>query len=301
MSKRAEGAIALTQTQRRQYDEDGFFLIENALSQSEVSDLLNLVDILYAQYRSERNLSEYEAFQMRNIVSAHEQFKALMTHDRLLPLIVDVIGYNIQLRTSHMDVRPPMRKTHAEQNLGSKESFFPWHSDGPDFGWPSTGETVPYMEMKVGYYLTDLTEHNSGAICVVRGSHATSPWIERNGKRMIDPERIVEVNVAPGTAMVWRTALWHCLTPNLSERTRRCLYFGYHHRWMRPSDVDHQKPTVLANASPIELQLLGELGTGCDNYAGDDPDVHPVSRYWRPQEEDIPLKAWSEERRARAQ
>ena len=69
---------------------------------------------------------------------------------------------------------------------------------------------------------------------------------------------------------------------------------------MRPSDVDHQKPKVLANASPVELQLLGELGTGCDNYAGDDPDVHPVSRYWRPQEEDIPLKAWSEERRARA-
>ena len=46
MSELAEGAIALTQTQRRQYDEDGFFLIENALSQNEVSDLLNLVDIL---------------------------------------------------------------------------------------------------------------------------------------------------------------------------------------------------------------------------------------------------------------
>ena len=99
MSERAEGAIALTHTQRRQYDEDGFFLIEDALSQSEVSDLLNLVDTLYAQYRSERNLGENAAFQMRNIVSAHEQFKALMTHDRLLQLIVDVIGYNIQLRT----------------------------------------------------------------------------------------------------------------------------------------------------------------------------------------------------------
>ena len=157
------------------------------------------------------------------------------------------------------------------------------------------------MEMKVGYYLTDLTEHNSGAICVVRGSHATSPWIEHSGERIIDPERIVEVNVAPGTAMVWRTALWHCLTPNLSERARRCLYFGYHHRWMRPSDFDHQKPDVLANASPIQLQLLGELGTGCDNYAGDDSEVHPVSRYWRPQDADIPLKAWAEEQRASAQ
>ncbi len=296
MNTRAEGALALTQAQQRQYDEDGFFLVEDALSADEVDDLLAVVDELYEKYRSERGLGQNEAFQMRNIVAAHPAFKALMTHEGLLPLVVDVIGYNIQLRTSHMDVRPPMERAAAEQQLGSKESFFPWHSDGPNFGWPRAGETVPYMEMKIGYYLTDLTEHNSGAICVVRGSHATSPWIERDGERIIDPERIVEVNVRPGTAMVWRTALWHCLTPNLSDRARRCLYFGYHHRWIRPSDFDHQRAEVLADASPIELQLLGELGTGRDNYAGDDPDVHPVSRYWRPQDEDIPLKAWAEGR-----
>ena len=92
MSKAAEGCIALTQAQQRQYDEDGFFLVENALSHSEVSELLYLVDTFYARYCAERNLDQAEAFQMRNIVAAHERFKSLMTHEKLLPLVVDVIG-----------------------------------------------------------------------------------------------------------------------------------------------------------------------------------------------------------------
>ena len=60
-----------------------------------------------------------------------------------------------------------------------------------------------------------------------------------------------------------------------------------------PSDFDHQHSALLANCSPIELQLLGELGSGKKNYSGDDPEVFPVSRYWRPKPEDIPLKEWA--------
>jgi hypothetical protein len=46
------------------------------------------------------------------------------------------MGFNIQLRTSHMDVRPPQPASTAEKALGSPESFFPWHADQPDYGWP---------------------------------------------------------------------------------------------------------------------------------------------------------------------
>ena len=98
----------------------------------------------------------------------------------------------------------------------------------------------------------------------------------------------------PGTAMLWRTALYHCLTPNLSDFARKCLYYGYQHRWIRPSDYNHQDPAVLADCDPIQRQLLGELGASRANYDGDDPLVHSVSRYWRPEDEDIPLKAWAE-------
>ncbi len=291
----ANGAIKLTDEQRKAFDEDGFFLVEGALGDAEIDDLLAVVDKFYVHYAAERELGPQEAFQMRNIVAAHPRFKQLMDHPAILPLVVDLMGCNIQLRTSHMDVRPPMAAECAEQTLGAQDSFFPWHADGPDFGWPEVDGVLPFMEMKVGYYLTDLTAHNSGAICVVRGSHRASPWRDGTRESGVDAERVVEVNVAPGTALVWRTALYHCLTPNLADHPRKCLYYGYQHRWIRPSDFDHQAPTVLADCTPIQRQLLGELGTGNDNYAGDDPEVLPVSRYWRPKDEDIPLKAWAQE------
>lgn len=292
-------ALKMTEEQREQFDEDGFFLVEDALTSQEIGELLAAIDEAYEKHRRERKLKAHEPFQIRNIVAYHKRFRDMVDHPKMLPLVVDTIGYNVQIRTSHMDVRPPHLSGQDHHELGARDSFFPWHADGPNYGWPLVHGTIPFMEIKIGYYLTDLTEHNSGAICVVRGSHRESPWIEKNGRKVADPDRIVEVNVRPGTAMVWRTALLHCLTPNLSSRTRKCLYYGYTHRWIRPSDYDHQAPEVLAGCNPIQLQLLGELGTGTKNYVGDDPLVHPVSRFWRPKEDDIPLKSWAEAQQAK--
>lgn len=288
-----DGPLLISPEQRRQFDEDGFVLIEDALNPVEVAELTEVIDELTDHYTRERNLDPQEPFQIRNIVAAHPRFRQMIDHPRILPLMVDVMGVNIHIRTSHMDVRPPMPATTSEQQLGAKNSFFPFHSDGPNFGWPTTDGVVPYMEAKVAYYLTDLTAHNSGAIVVVRGSHMIRQKDDQ-GNWLFDPADIVEVNVRPGTAMIWRTALVHAVTPNLSDHARKCLYYGYIHRWVRPSDYDHQEASVLAECTPIQLQLLGELGGGSRAYNGDDPLVHSISRYWRPQNEDIPLKAWAE-------
>lgn len=288
--------LQLTAEQRQRFDEDGFFLVEDALTPGEIQEFTGVIDDLYERFRRERNLGPHDPFQWRNVVALHPIFMKLLDHPVLLPLVVDVMGYNIQLRTSHLDVRPPMSPEAANRALGAKDSFFPWHSDAPNFGWPTVDGVIPYMEMKFGLYLTDLTQHNSGAICVVRGSHRRAQKDEQ-GNYIIDPADIVEVNVRPGTALVWRTSLLHSVTPNLSDHARKCLYYGYNHRWIRPSDYDHQAPNVLAGCTPIQLQLLGELGTGDTNYNGEDPLIHPVSRYWRPADADIPLKAWAEQRR----
>ena len=295
-----QGKLKLTAEQERQFEEEGFFLIEDALSPPEIEELLGVIDEFYERYRRERNLGPHDPFQMRNIVALHPAFKKVMDHPGMLPLVVDLMGFNIQLRTSHLDVRPPQPAEVAAKALGSPESFFPWHADQPDYGWPVVEGKIPFMGMKIGYYLTDLSAHHSGAICVVRGSHRQSPWVEGERGKGADPERVFEVRVRPGTALVWRSALWHCVTPNLAGHARKCLYYGYHPRWIRPSDFEHQDPQVLAGCTPIQLQLLGELGTGKKNYSGDDA-AQPVSRYWRPKDEDIPLKAWAEEYRSSEQ
>ncbi len=292
-----EHPLALTPEQRQQFDEEGFFLVEDLLTPHEVSDLLGLVDELYDRLRRERNLAADEAFQMRNLVAMDHRFRDLIDHPRILPLVVDVMGSNIQLRTSHADVRPPQSAEMADLELGDPKSFFPWHSDGPNWGWPLVDGVVPFMEMKVGLYLTDLTQGNHGEICVVRGSHRRPQPRDGEGKLVVDEADIVPVTVRPGTALIWRTSLLHALRPNLSTTTRRCLYYGYHPRWIRPSDYERQSAQTLEGCSPIQRQLLGELGTGKTNYSGDDPLVHPISHYWRPTDEEIPLRGWAEQQR----
>lgn len=289
--------LAISDEQQRQFDDDGFFLVENVLRLDEIDRLLAATDALDTCYRKTQNIGPEQAFQVRNALAHHDEFFRLVDHPVTLPLVVDVIGVNIQIRTSHMDVRPPMPEEYGNQELGVKGSFFPWHSDGPNFGYPITNGTMPFMEVKVGYYLTDLTDHNSGAICVVKGSHKLSPELIHNPDYSVDPDDIFEVNVKPGTVMIWRTALWHCLTPNLSDHTRKCLYYGYHHRWIRPSDYMHQPKQLLEQCTPIQRQLLGELGSGDLNYEGDDP-AHPANRFWRPEKGDLPLETWKTEQEA---
>ena len=177
--------------------------------------LLEVVDCLYDTY----NTSPDGAYQIRNAIAHHDELFAMIDYRKILPLVVDVLGVNIQIRTSHVDIRPPMLD-YVDNGLGTPRSFFPWHADGPNYGYPITNGIIPFFEVKVGYYLTDLTQHNSGAICVVRGSHRLSPQLIHDPNYRIKPQDIVEVNVCPGTAMLWRTALWHCVTPNLSGRKR---------------------------------------------------------------------------------
>ncbi len=114
----------------------------------------------------------------------------------------------------------------------------------------------------------------------------------------MDPDAAVDLRLPPGAAVLWRTATWHCVGPNLSDKTRKIMHVGYHYRWLRPTDYVRQDPELVAHSSPIRRQLLGELATGSDPL-GDDPEFHPASAYWSPagaSSDDVPLKAWADAR-----
>ena len=71
------------------------------------------------------------------------------------------------------------------------------------------------------------------------------------------------------------------------------MHIGYHYRWLRPTDYNQQDPELIARCSPIRRQLLGALAVG-DNPLGKDPNFHPTSQYWQPENwDDVPLRAWA--------
>jgi ectoine hydroxylase-related dioxygenase (phytanoyl-CoA dioxygenase family) len=311
MAIATSASIALTEEQRRDFDEKGYIVVEDFFTPAELDRLLSAIDEVGVTIRQEKGLGPNDPWALRNALNKHEAFLDLIDHPRMLPLVVDTFGWNIQIRTTHLDYRPPYPKDLVPGELGSGKGAdhkagyrnVVWHPDlaGPYlFEGPSLDGRLPLMEIKVGYFLSDLTQHNSGALCVVPGSHLRKPQELRDLDYRVDPSEVVELNFRPGTALLWRTAVWHCVSPNLSDQVRKVFYVGYNYRWMRPTDYIQQDPELIARSSPIRKQLLGALATDGDPM-GDDPYWHPSSQYWLPKNwADAPLKAWAEERASQA-
>src|SRR5215213_9275339 len=177
--------IAMTEQQRRDFDELGFILIEDFFSPEELDRVLGAIDEVAAVART-RGIGTDDPFALRNALAHHEAFLDLIDHPRILPLVVDVFGWNIQIRTTHLDYRPPYPKELVPGELGTgkgedhKAGYrnVVWHPDlaGPYlFEAPSLDGLLPYMEIKVGYYLSDMTRPSSGELWVVPGSHKRKP------------------------------------------------------------------------------------------------------------------------------
>ena len=63
--------------------------------------------------------------------------------------------------------------------------------------------------------------------------------------------------VEAGSAVIFDRRLWHARGDNVSDRTRKVLFYGYTHRWIRPRDELGLDPDRLARLTPLRRQLLG--------------------------------------------
>jgi hypothetical protein len=283
----APGALKITREQRRRFAEDGFFLVGNALTAAEIETLGGLVDTYAEQARRARGLPADAAVRVNNIAGRHRAFRDLLDHPAVLPLVVDVLGTRIQLRGSNLDARPPIPHQDRAARPNPADFARHWHRDEPQGGWPTVDGVVPLLEVKVGYFLTDLTRPGGGSLRIIPGSHrlpdADVPALEATA---------VDLDVPAGTAVVFRTSLMHTVAPNHGEHTRKCLYVAYQHRWLRPSDYVGVPDEVLADSTPIQRQLLGAVTDPA--HLVKDPGVEPCSTYWTPLPADLPLREWAE-------
>ncbi|MEM7034347.1 MAG: phytanoyl-CoA dioxygenase family protein [Chloroflexota bacterium] len=300
-------AIAMTPQQQQDFDEKGFIILEDFLTPDELSRLLAAIDEVAAKIRQVEDIGPNDPFAIRNALAHHEAFLDLIDHPRMLPLVVDAIGWNIQIRTTHLDYRPPYPEALATGDLGVANGAdqaagyrnLAWHPDLAGdylFQAPSLDGLLPFMELKVFYVLSDLSESNSGNLWLVPGSHKRSPQELQAMGRKVDPAEALELRLRPGAAVLWRTATWHCVGPNRSDNIRKIMHVGYHYRWLRPTDYIEQDAELIKRSSPIRRQLLGALAPD-SHPLGQNPDFEPASRYWLIKNwEDVPLKTWTEER-----
>jgi hypothetical protein len=240
--------------QRRAFDEDGFLVVPNALDGETVRNLIDAADRLAGPFLSKPEIlgrPEYNHLDLRPGLLREEPLFALVSCSSIVPLILQLLGPNIQLHSTALICKRPENPDAPSFRRG-------WHRDirmPKDLGHVG----VPRVGIKVCYCLTDFHRQNCGMTLMARRTHLrTQPLAIPQGE--VDPQdvEVCDLRLNAGDAFLFENRIYHTAAPNLSDRVSKVLMYGYAYRWMRP-EVYLEVPDecLLQRADPITRQLLG--------------------------------------------
>jgi hypothetical protein len=262
----------LTPEEQRQFEKEGYLILEETIPLTLVERLTAVVDRVDAEERTAKGLGPSDGLNILDFLGRDELFLELLDWPKTLPKVWGILGWNIQLYHAHMIITPP------KATSGPGQRGLNWHKDSGRLNQELETNPQPRISLKAAYFLTDTSELGRANLYVIPGSHLQNKLeVPANG----EPAGALAVRVKPGTAVLFDRRIWHASSPNISEVPRKVLFYGYSYRWLRPRDnmtVGH----YLERCDPIRRQLLGVSATGGHGYSSPSP-------------EDVPLRAWLEE------
>jgi len=203
-------------------------------------------------------------------------FIELMDHPATFDLVLDLMGPYILLSMAQGFVRPP--------NPDFKGYI---HTDGgnalrrirvTETSWP--------LQVKIQYFLTDVTRPNSGNFMLFPGSHYR-PFPEGEDPISVDTPGAIQLSVKAGDAAVFSHSLWHGVAPNLNNKVRKSLIYCYTQMFIRPFDFNGQPPEILERCTPRQRRLLSDLR-------------HPTENYYAPKDQEKIMEGTSRRKRRKS-
>jgi ectoine hydroxylase-related dioxygenase (phytanoyl-CoA dioxygenase family) len=208
------------------YEENGYLLVPGVFSTGEVEEMRDAIArILETVAATEHDRSHTwagvdQSLQLKGFhdLQYHDGiFTRMVAHPRVVAILTDLIGPNVQLHHSKMLVKPP------EQGAP-----FPMHQDYPYF--PHERHTV----LAASIHLDDTDEEN-GCLHVIPGSHKLGPLAAEGESHTVDYplESGTACPAAAGDVLFFNYLTIHGSGVNRSTRTRRNVLFQYRD----PADV----------------------------------------------------------------
>lgn len=259
----------LTEAERNAFlHTQGYLEIPRALSDEQVDDLVAAVDRHAARFVEPIGWGMVNA---ADILGLDDAFLELIDCPKILPKICDLLGWNIWVYHTHMNVNPPFP---AGAWTPGNPFMYAWHRDGGVMQLPT--DDAPPLSIKVGFYLTDVDERG-GPTFIVEGSHLESALPEPTSL----PASARPMVARRGTAVIFGNRVVHSgLSPNTSTVTRKAVFVAYAYRWIQR--MDRQSVAHLAGeTNPVRQQLLGLSSTYLANGRS--------GRFY-PTDQDVPLR-----------
>jgi phytanoyl-CoA hydroxylase len=219
--------------QRAAYEQDGYLVFPELLDASELAALRSaLAEVRRdADGLTETNdkfsitRTEDGGYSVRRIfdpIARHPAFHDLVLNPKILDVVENLIGPDIQLHHTKLNLKPP----------SSREARFEWHQDYPFF--PHTNFDL----LAVMVFLDDSTEEN-GCLSIIPGSHRWGPrnhLFAKDGafssqledKSILeDRSRWVHVPVPAGGIELHHCNMLHSSTANRGTRPRSAMVIQY--------------------------------------------------------------------------
>lgn len=264
--------VPMTGEQRDRFEREGYLVVRDALSADQVRSYCRAIDGVYAAARASDGLGADGSLHRLSAVTSCPELVGLIDHPRVFPLVWSLLGWNVHVYHSHIDVHPPV--------TGEVVPWWHWHQDGGRQNREIETDARPRLSVKAAFWLSDVSEAGRGNMMLIPGSHRRS-WLSGPPRRDVawrTPDDAVPVTARPGDAVLFDRRTWHARSVNRSALTRKCVFFGYTYRWVRSRDDVGSLPREpwWNGLNRIQRQLLGGVGGDGDHAWGHDPDGTPL-------------------------
>ncbi len=219
--------------QKAFYEEQGYLVFPQMLSAEELAAArAALAEVLEESKGLTENTDKfsitrgedgnYYVRRIFNPIKHHKVFRDLAFHPKILDAIENLIGPNIQLHHTKLNLKPPT----------SREARFEWHQDYPFF--PHSN----YDLLAVLVHLDDATEEN-GCLKVIPGSHKLGPQMHvfakdgafssqlKDKSVVADESRYLNQVCPAGGVEMHHCNMLHSSTANRGDKPRSVLIFQY--------------------------------------------------------------------------